>query len=344
MSAALEGVLVLDFTNLLPGPLATQLLAQAGARVVKVERPGGGDEQRVTGPPYRDSSAYFAVLNEGKELLAVDLKSGDRSQLDDLVRTCDVLVEQFRPGVMKRLGLGEEDVRRVNPSVVYCSITGYGQDGPLAATAGHDLNYLAASGVLSLTEEPTLPPVLIADLAGAALPAVIDISLALLRRARTGEGSRLDVAMARNLFALLPYQIARGFLTGKWPQPGDDTVTGASPRYRVYEASDGRHVAVAPLEDRFWARFCELAGLSQASTVAEVAARIAAEPSGYWAQLLEDEDTCSNVVRTMDESVRHPQFAALFEQSLHPGAPIPRLPLPHGGVAAAPIVREKESS
>ena len=331
MSAALTGTFVLDFTTLLPGPLATQLMAQAGARVVKVERPGG-DELRSYVPRYGEDSASFALLNHGKEPMTADLKDpADLARVRELARGCDVLVEQFRPGVMDRLGLGYDAVRATNPSVVYCSITGYGQDGPLAAVAGHDLNYMAAAGLLSLTAEPTLPPVLIADLAGAAQPAVIEVLLALVRRARTGEGARIDVSMARNLFNLIPYQVARGFLTGEWPAPADDLVTGGSPRYGVYRAADGRSVAVAAIEDRFWTRFCELAELEVDATREAVAKRLSAQPAEHWAALFESQDTCVNVVRTLAEAVVHPQFAGLFEEPIAAGAPIPRLPLPSGG-------------
>jgi crotonobetainyl-CoA:carnitine CoA-transferase CaiB-like acyl-CoA transferase len=331
MNGALNGTVVLDFTTLLPGPLATQLMAQAGAHVVKVERPQG-DELRSYVPRYGEDSAYFALLNHGKEIVKADLKQRpDRDRVQQLARECDVLVEQFRPGVMDRLGLGFEDVRAENPDVIYCSITGYGQSGPLAAVAGHDLNYMAAAGLLSLTDRPTLPPVLIADLAGAAQPTVIEILLALVRRARTGEGARIDVAMARNLFNLVPYQIARGFVTGDWPEPGDDLVTGASPRYGLYPAADGRTVAVAAIEDRFWARFCELADLPETATHEAVANRIRERSAEDWAALLESEDTCVNVVRTLAEAVSHPQFAPLFETPISDGAILRRLPLPSGG-------------
>ena len=328
MTLPMEDLLVLDFTNLLPGPLATLMMRRAGARVVKIERPGG-DELRGYDPKLGADSVQYALLNEGKEILTLDLKSADRERLDPLLKACDVLVEQFRPGVMDRLGLGYEDVRRRNPAVVYCSITGYGSSGPLAATAGHDLNYLAAAGVLSLTSEPALPPVLIADIGGAAYPAVLQVLLALLRRERTGEGARLEVSMAKSVFSWMPYQLGRGFLTGRWPEPGDDLTTGGSPRYQLYRAADGRFLAVAAIEDRFWRRLCELLEVGEGIDVAALARVIASRPSDDWRRLLEGEDTCANVVRTLEEAVRDPQFAELFSCPL-PGQPVPRLPLPIG--------------
>jgi crotonobetainyl-CoA:carnitine CoA-transferase CaiB-like acyl-CoA transferase len=332
----MEGLLVVDFTTLLPGPLATQLMRQAGARVVKVERPGGGDELRGYQPRLGSTAVAYTMLNEGKEILELDLKAGDRSELVKLIRECDVLVEQFRPGVMDRLGLGFDDVRKVNPDIVYCSITGFGQTGPLSAVAGHDLNYLAEAGVLSLTQPPALPPVLVADIGGGSFPAVTEVLLALLRRERGGGGARIDVAMARNLFNWLSYQLSAGFLTGEWPAPGDGLTTGGSARYNLYAAADGRYVAVAALEDKFWAQFCLLAGLPTTADRAAVATRMAQEPGEYWERLLAGRDTCVNLVQTLHDAVRHPHFADLFATPLYPGAPIPCLPLPVGGVPAQP--------
>src|SRR5205807_4035702 len=160
----LSGVLVLDFTTLLPGPLATLMLAEAGAEVVKIERPGGED-MRVTAPLIDGEAAVFALLNRGKKSLVLDLKNpSDRSRLRPLLEKADVLVEQFRPGVMARLNLGFEDIRKINPKIVYCSISGYGQQGPRAGEAGHDINYQSRTGLLALqpapAEKPVIPPAL----------------------------------------------------------------------------------------------------------------------------------------------------------------------------------------
>src|SRR4051794_13990264 len=163
MTPPLQGLLVLDFTTLLPGPLATLWMREAGARVIKIERPPIGDEMREYEPRFGSTSVNFALLNAGKETLGLDLKNdNDRARLDPLLREADVLVEQFRPGVMARLGLDYESLKVVNPGLIYCSITGYGQTGPKAQTAAHDLNYIADTGLLSLVE-PALPPVLVAD-------------------------------------------------------------------------------------------------------------------------------------------------------------------------------------
>jgi crotonobetainyl-CoA:carnitine CoA-transferase CaiB-like acyl-CoA transferase len=308
--------------------------------VVKVERPGGGDELRGYQPRLGSTAVAYTMLNEGKEILELDLKMGDRSDLEKLIRECDVLVEQFRPGVMDRLGLGYDDVRELNPDVIYCSITGFGQSGPLAAMAGHDLNYLAEAGVLSLTDPPALPPVLVADIGGGSYPAATEVLLALLRRERGGGGARIDVAMARNVFNWLSYQLSAGFLTGKWPGQGDGLTTGGSARYNLYRAADGRYVAVGALEDKFWAQLCSLIDVPETADRATVAARIAQEPAQHWEDLLAGHDTCVNLVRPLHEAVRHPHFADLFATPLYPGAPIPRLPLPTGGASTQAEARQ----
>lgn len=257
---------VLDFSNLLPGPFATQILAEAGAQVVKIERPDGGDELRAGLPRWGETSLSFALLNGGKRSIAIDLKSpGARERILPLVREADVLVEQFRPGVMARLGLGYSALKEINPRLVYCSITGYGQEGPSAQVAGHDLTYMADSGLLSLSQgadgAPTLPPVLVADIGAGTMPAVINILLALRSRDATGEGSWVDISITDNLFTFPYWGIARGERYGDWPKSGLERLTGGTPRYQIYRTSDGRHIAAAPLEQRFWNVFCEVIGL-----------------------------------------------------------------------------------
>lgn len=314
----LSNVRVLDFSGLLPGPLATLLLMEAGADVVKVERPPSGDQMR--GYPHRlgGNSANFALLNRGKRALVADLKDPrERDRVLRLAAEVDVIVEQFRPGVMERLGLGYEAVRSVNPSVIYCSITGYGQQGPDRLRAGHDLNYLAEAGILGAVVDddgaPHLPPTVIADIAGGAYPAVINIVLALYRRTATGQGCHLDIGMTPNLQPLAYGYLATYLGGGRWPVPGRDLLTGGSPRYRIYRTADGRHVAVAALEDRFWARFCVLIALPAElradaapadRVIAAVAERIAARPADHWRGVFADEEVCCSIVATFEEAHR----------------------------------------
>ncbi len=313
----LEGIRVLDFSTLLPGPLASLILAEAGAEVIKVERPGGED-MRAYAPFVGEESVNFALLNRGKRSLQVDLRQdGAAATLLALAAGVDVVLEQFRPGVMARLGLGYDAWRAANPRVVYCAITGYGQDGPDAARAGHDLNYQAGSGVLSLCAgadgSPGMPPVLLADIAGGSYPAVINILLALRQRDRTGEGGFLDIAMAENLLPFLFWGLAEGQASGRWPRANAGLFTGASPRYRIYRAACGRHLAVAALENKFWQAFCEAIELpgalrddshDPAATLAGVARLLAQKPASHWEPLFAAADCCVNVVRTLDEAVR----------------------------------------
>ena len=203
----LEGVKVLDFSTLLPGPMCTLLLADAGADVIKIER-AQGDEMRSYVPKFGTDSVNFALLNRGKKSIVADLKSPEvRARIETLLREADVLVEQFRPGVMDRLGLGYGDVSKINPRIIYCSITGYGQVGPYAQIAAHDLNYQAQAGMLSLAADdagkPVVPAVLTADLAGGAYPAVMNTLLALRQRDLSETGCHIDVSMADNLFTLM---------------------------------------------------------------------------------------------------------------------------------------------
>jgi alpha-methylacyl-CoA racemase len=341
----LDGIRVLDFTTLLPGPLATLLLAEAGAEIIKIERPEIGDEMRLYRPRFGADSVNFALLNRGKRSIAIDLKApGAIARLRPLIDSADVIVEQFRPGVMERLGLGWEQLSAINPRLVYCAITGYGQDGPKAQVAAHDLNYLADTGLLSLAAgangAPVVPPALIADIGGGAYPAVINVLLGLAQRNRTGKGCRLDVAMTDNLLTFEYWAIGNGLALGEWPRPGGELVTGGSPRYNIYAAADGRYLAAAPLEDRFWSNFCDAIGLDarfrddaadpEASRGA-VAEKIAAGTSEEWRARFAGRDVCCAIVASVEEALADPHFAArgLFTRKLTAaGQSIPALPVP----------------
>ncbi len=262
----LSGVLVLDFTTLLPGPLATLMLAEAGAEVIKIERPGGEDMRHYE-PRFDGESAMFAQLNRGKKSLVLDLKRPtDRDKLMPLLKRADVLVEQFRPGVMARFGLGYDAVKAINGKLVYCSITGYGQTGPRAGEAGHDLNYIGSTGLLALNpgpmDRPVVPPALIADISGGTLPAVLNILLALRQRDLSGQGCHLDIAMTDATFTFQSHALALGHAEGKFPGMGGSRLTGGSPRYQLYPTSDGKIVCCAALEQRFWEPFTAAIGLA----------------------------------------------------------------------------------
>ena len=200
----LNGLFVLDFTTLLPGPLATLMLAEAGAEVLKIEQPGGENARRF--PPFvGNESAAFAMLNRGKTSMTLDLKSdADRGRLMPLIKRADIVVEQFRPGVMDRLGLGYDELTKINSKLIYCSISGYGQSGSRVQEAGHDINYIGNTGLLDLqpgpVDRPVVPPMLAADIAGGSFPAVINILLALQARDKSGQGCHIDIAMTDAMF------------------------------------------------------------------------------------------------------------------------------------------------
>ena len=341
----LQDIRVLDFSTLLPGPLASLILAEAGAEVIKVERPGAGEDMRGY-PPFLDGeSGSFAILNRGKRALALDLRAeGAAASLLALAPTIDIVLEQFRPGVMDRLGVGYAAWRAANPKIIYCAITGYGQDGPRAREAGHDMNYQAGAGLLALTAgadgSPGIPPTLVGDIAGGTYPAVVNLLLALRRRDRTGEGCFIDIAMAENLFTFQFLGLATGQGAGDWPQPGTGTLTGGSPRYRVYGTADRRHLAVAALEDKFWQAFCEIAAIPEAlrddrrdaqATAEAVAQAVAGRDAAWWEAALAGRDTCCTLVRSLEEAVRDLHFAArgVFSRRVEiPGHVLPALPVP----------------
>jgi crotonobetainyl-CoA:carnitine CoA-transferase CaiB-like acyl-CoA transferase len=342
--APLAGIKVLDFSTLLPGPLATLILTEAGAEVVKIERPEGEDMWRFP-PLIAGESVPYALLNRGKSVMRLDLKSAtDLASARRLMEAADIVVEQFRPGVMARLGLDFEGTRRRNPRLIYCSITGYGQTGPMVQTVGHDLTYLAETGILAqaadATGTPIVPPVLAADIAGGSYAAVINILLALRQRDRDGQGCHLDIAMTEQLFPFAFLGLAEIAAAGRAPPPGGGPLTGGSPRYQVYRAACGGFLAVAPLEEKFWRRFCALIALDArwiddagdpAGTRAAVAAKIAEATAEVWFERFRGEDVCVGRVLTLDEAIRQAQVLArgLFDRRVAIGGrSVPALPVP----------------
>jgi len=314
----LAGIRVLDFSTLLPGPLAGLFLTETGAEVIKVERPGIGDEMRTYEPKLGVDGANFVLLNRGKRSVSIDLKASDTiARLTPLIQSADVLIEQFRPGVMQRLGLGFDTLSRINSRLIYCSITGFGQTG--------------ASG---------MPHTPLADIAGGSYPAGINILLALLQRQRTGRGTYLDISMADNLFLLAYWELASGFSTDAWPKAGAALTTGGSPRYRIYRTADGGYLSAGPIEQRFWEVFCRLIKLDESlrddsrdpdATRRGVAACISAYPTAHWQRVFDGADACCAVVTSLEEAVQDPQVIArnLFARRASSGArAIPALPVP----------------
>ena len=339
----LQDLKIIDFTTLLPGPLATLLLAEAGAEVIKIEPPEG-EGMRDAGRRWGGHSALFALLNAGKSSLALDLKEADNvARLMPLIEEADVLVEQFRPGVMARLGLDYDTLKPRNPRLIYCSITGYGQTGPLAGRAGHDLNYMGECGVLALNagpvQAPQLPPVLAADIAGGAYPAVMNILLAVMQRTRTGKGCHIDVAMSENMFPFAFWALAEGELGGHWPKHGSDLFSGGRARYQLYATSDGGLVAVAALEEKFWQAFCQAIDLPQelrddranpGASIEAVKDAIGRHAAVHWEALFARIDCCCSVVKTLEEALQSEHFSSrhVFDRKLSGGELLSALPLP----------------
>ncbi|GIK86726.1 MAG: CoA transferase [Betaproteobacteria bacterium] len=264
----LTGIRVVDLTRLLPGPWATMLLGDLGADVIKIEHPGtGGDPSRHAQPRYEadghGESVYFCNANRNKRSLALDLKDpADRGVLLDLVRGADVVVENSRPGAAERLGVGYAQLREANPALIYCSLTGYGQTGPYAPLAGHDLNIAGMSGLLQMSEdaEPSMPNMLMGDYAGGVM-VVVGVLAALVDRLRHGRGAYVDVSMLDALVSWTTVQMTGVFAARVDPrQAGAVEGWGGNPRYGIYRTRDGRYLTVSLLEKTYWDAFCRLTG------------------------------------------------------------------------------------
>ena len=316
--APLQGVRVLDLTRLLPGPLCTLHLADLGADVIKIEDMGVGD---YVAAPVRE------LINRNKRGVCLDLKQADgREALLTLCETADVLVEGFRPGVMARLGLDADVVRARNPRLVYCSISGYGQTGPLSQKAGHDINYCGYAGVADQVGTPqgqlALSNLPLADLMGGTLVPAMGILAALFDAQRTGQGRHVDVAIADGVLAHAVLPLGALNSRGGVSKPGQDKLTGAMPCYGLYTTQDGRYLAVGAFEPKFWVAFCQVIGREdlaphpsprspeQAQAVREsLQITIAAQPLSHWAAMLEGVDCCVTPVLTLDEAQALPHFA-----------------------------------
>ena len=339
MAGAFTGLRLLDLSRLLPGPYCSLLFADLGAEVIKVEEPGRGDYARRT-PPFwgeSDVGAYFLLLNRNKKSVSIDLKTETgKAIFRRLARTADVLLESFRPGVMDRLGLGWETLRAENPRLVYCAISGYGQDGPYRNLVGHDVNYMGYAGALSVTGPqagaPLTPGVQVADLGGGALMAAFAIAAALHHRGESGQGQFLDVSMTDGVVSWMIPHLAAFFATGRVPERGRERLNGGWPCYGVYETADGGHVTLGALEPQFWANFCRLAGREDLGPLqhAEGTERARVEETlrrlfrgrtrAEWVELLQAADVCAGPVLSLDEVVRDPQLVqrGLFTEVVHP--------------------------
>ena len=318
----LEGVRILDLSRLLPGPYCTLLLGDLGAEVIKVEDLEGGDYLRAWPPLVDGQSSYFLALNPGKKSVALNLKApAGRELFLKLAATAGAIVESFRPGTVDRLGVGYEAVRSVNPRIVYCSISGFGQDGPDRDRAGHDLTYLARSGILGLCgrpgSPPAIPPVQIADLSSAMF-AALGILAHLRDSERTGRGRYIDIGMLDSAMAWTVMPVAE-YVAGERGERGRLPLTGKHPCYNVFRTRDGRDIALSALEPKFWSAFCRAVGRDdllplqfseEPEDFARLEALFAGRTAEEWAALLKETDFCCEIVSTLeaaldDAQIRH---------------------------------------
>ena len=323
-AGALAGLRVLDLTRLLPGGYATLLMADLGADVVKVEEPGKGDYIRWTPPMVGEFSSGHIALNRNKRSMTLNLKSeagGDVFRR--LAPQFDVVIESFRPGVMDRLGVGWGVLRELNPGLVYCAITGYGQDGPRARAAGHDVNYTGYAGALSVIGGENGPPVIpglqIGDLGGGGMAAVIAILAALHQRTVTGRGDFCDVSMTDGVVSWLSIHASEFFATGAAPQAERMHLSGAYPCYRIYPAADG-WMTVGALEPQFWSRMCELIerpdlagdafamGERRDEVIEDLSKVFASRTRVQWMEVFGAEDVCIGPVNDFDEAFSDEQL------------------------------------
>lgn len=327
MAGPLEGLRVLDFSTLLPGPYATMMLADMGAEVLRVEAPDRLDLTRVMPPHDGGVSTAHAYLNRGKASLALDLKQpGNIDTVKRLIADYDIVIEQFRPGVMQRLGLDYDTLRAINPSLIYCAITGYGQTGPYSQRAGHDINYLSLAGVSShCGRKETGPPPLgiqVADVAGGSHHAVMGILAAVIHRQRTGEGQFVDVSMTDAAFALNGMTGAAHLAGGEAPAPEQSLLNGGS-FYDYYETADGRWLSVGSLEPQFMGRLCDTLGLGELKSLGlsqkpshqqalkqALKSAIAERTLADWQAVFAEQDACVEPVLTLAEASAHPQLVA----------------------------------
>lgn len=326
MRLPLEGVRVLDLSRYLPGPFCTQIMADFGAEVVKVEDPRGGELGRHLDPLIGGQSARFYTVNRNKKSITLDLRKEDgKAIFKQLVLNSDVVVDQFRPGVMDKMGLGYEKLKRINERIIYCSITGYGLNGPLRDAAGHDLNYLSLAGVTGLTgayrEAPAMSGAQIADIAGGTLYAVIAILLALVSRKVTGKGQLCDVSMMDGSISLLAYTLGEWSGWGRLPERGNELLTGGYACYKIYATKDNRHVSLGAIEDKFWAEFCQKVEREeyirfqwdkerQPDIIADIEEIIRGKTREEWEAFFAGSDICFTPVLDLEEMCRHPQVAA----------------------------------
>ncbi|MGJ9457824.1 CaiB/BaiF CoA transferase family protein [Oceanobacillus sp. CF4.6] len=323
----LKSIRVLDLTRLLPGPYCTMVLADFGAEVIKIEEPQLGDYVRFQEPKIDENSAFFHSLNRNKKSVAINLKSEEgKAAFLKLVESTDVVVESFRPGVMDRLGIGYEKLKEINPSIIYCAITGYGQTGPYVEKPGHDINYMSYAGLLDIMGErdgdPVVPAVQVADIGGGALPAIIGILLALMDKDKSGKGQVVDIAMMDNIIPWLQTTLPDYIATKELPKRGELTLSGGKACYGVYKTKDNKYLSVGSLEPKFWEEFCNAIErkdlISQLDAPLEeqyrmkyeIQQKLIEKTQAEWDEIFSTYDTCVAPILTFEEMMEDPQVIA----------------------------------
>lgn len=318
----LNGIRILDLTRLLPGPVTTLHLADLGAEVIKIEDFEVGDYARTLGTGSGEDSAYFRMINRHKLGMRLDLKKQEGvAVFMRLAKSADVILESFRPGVVDKLGIGYAAVAAINPKIAYCSISGYGQDGPYRHLAGHDINYLGYAGVLEQNGpaggDPVIPNFQIADLLGGALTAAMGILAVVLEAQRSGRGRQIDVSMTDSVLAHTYFSMLRLHDAGVPAARGADLLSGGLPCYAVYCCADGRHMAVGALEGKFWALCCEVLKHPEwlrrqwdASLKPEMAGLFLTRTRAEWAADFASVDCCVTPVLNPAEALENEQIVA----------------------------------
>ncbi len=315
---------MLDLSRLLPGPYCSLLLADLGMEVLKVEDPEQGDYTRMTGPIRNKDSAIFLALNRNKKSIKLNLKIKEgREIFYKLIQSYDIILESFRPGVMDRLGIGYQELKKRNSRIILCSLSGYGQDGPYQGRSGHDINYIGLGGVLGMTGpkngDPTPPGVQIADMGAGGMMAAIAILAAAIHRERTGQGQFLDISMMDGVISWLSIHAAKYFMDGELPERGNSPLTGRYACYQVYSTKDGRHMSLGALEPKFWKNFCEaigrgdlidkhlVEGEDRLRVINEIQNLFKTRTQEEWVGFFKDVDACCEPILTFGEVFHHPQ-------------------------------------
>lgn len=313
----LQGIKIIDLTRLLPGPLATQMLGDMGAEIIKIEDPKAPDYARFMPPHIGPLGTNYLALNRSKKSLCMDLKSPEGLEIfKKLIAEADIVVESFRPGVLKKMGIDYASMKEVKKDIIYVSVTGYGQTGPYSHLAGHDINYLGYSGILGVSgspEAPSKPGVQIADIAGGSYPTVIACLSALFSRMRTGEGQMVDVAMVDCVMPFLSFYMAEALNLEKYYKRAEHPLAGSLGNYNIYRCKDDKWIALGTLEPKFWMEFCRIAGKPEwASRIFEPSLKedlkefIASKSRDEWMNLAKGQDICLTPILDLNELENEP--------------------------------------